>query len=181
MAEGSKSAQAMADRKGKVLDSIDYEILGCLLKDCRMTFKQLAKMVGADERKVARRVERLVRLGVIKGFRTEVDWSKLGYGMSAIIGTRTAVDEKVRRELFRFFAKHPRIVQVESTVGSYEYVFRTISKDLKDLRDNVCTPLEPLTAGLSTSIVSSTIKEEDYSSLLRLAAADASGGMRRSK
>jgi len=126
-------------------------------------------MVSADERKVARRVGRLVRLGIIRGFRAEVDWSKLGYGMSAFIGTRTAVDEKVRRELFRFFEEHPRIVQVESTVGSYEYVFRTMSKDLKDLRDNVCTPLEPLTAGLSTSIVSGTIKEEDYSSLLQLA------------
>jgi len=133
-------------------------------------------MVGADERKVARRVDRLVRLGVIKGFKAEVDWTKLGLGMTAYIGTRTAVDETVRRKLFSFLKSNPRVVSVDATVGAYEYVFKAVSVDLQDLRNSICTPLEPLTAGLITSIVSGAVKEEDHAPLLKLVAANASDG-----
>ncbi|MEM2339646.1 MAG: hypothetical protein QXW83_05550, partial [Nitrososphaerales archaeon] len=63
----------------------------------------------------------------------------------------------------------PRIVHVNSTVGAYEYVLKAMCIDLQDFRERVATPLEPLTAGLSTSVVSGSIKSLNYKPLLRIA------------
>ena len=166
---------------GDRLDEVDYRILEALLADGRITFKQLATLTECEERKVSRRVARMVKSGLIRGFKADIDWAKLGLGMTAFVGTRTAVDETVRKKLFSFLNSNPRVVSVDATVGANEYVFKAISLDLQDLRNNICTPLEPLTAGLSTSIVSGPLKKEDDVPLLRLAAAIASGGKSRSK
>jgi hypothetical protein len=98
----------------------------------------------------------------------DIDYSKFGLNTFAYIGTRTTVDPTVREQLFNFFRTQPRILRAEATIGSYEYVFLAIDKDLPSLRENVNTPLEPLTAGLSTSIVSKTIKPLDNKLPLRL-------------
>jgi len=152
------------------MDEIDLRILEALVDDGRITFKELAKKFGIDERMVSRRVERLVKEGVISRFTVDIDWSKLGFEMQAYVSTRTAVGEDLKNRLFEFFDTDPRIIRVDSTVGAYEYVLYAICRDLQDFRSKIGTPLEPLTAGLSTSIVSHHIKPLDYKPLLRMAA-----------
>jgi Lrp/AsnC family leucine-responsive transcriptional regulator len=151
------------------LDTLDFKILEALLDEGRIKFKDLAKTVNIDERMISRRVDRLVKGGVIRKFTCEIDWSRLGFGMQAYVCTRTGVGEDLIKRLFEFFDSHPRIVRVDSTVGAYEYVFYTICRDLQDFRSRIGTPLEPLTAGLSTSIISHHIKPLDYKPLLKVA------------
>ena len=150
-----------------MLDKLDFRILEALMDVSRIKFKHLAKEIHSDERKISRRVDRLIKMGIIKKFTVEIDWSKLGLNTEAYVGTRTAVDADVRKKLFNFFETEPRIIRVDSTVGAQEYLFHTISTDLHDFRDKVGTPLEPLTAGLSTSIISKNIKPTNYTPLLR--------------
>jgi Lrp/AsnC family leucine-responsive transcriptional regulator len=152
------------------LNPLDFKILEVLLDAGRIKFKDLAKAVDIDERMISRRVDRLVKDGVIRKFTLEIDWSRLGFGMQAYVCTRTAVGEDLRKRLFEFFHSHPRIISVDSTVGAYEYILYTICRDLQDFRSRVGTPLEPLTAGLSTSIISDQIKPLDYKPLLKIAA-----------
>lgn len=151
------------------LDPLDLRILEALLDEGRIKFKDLAKALNIDERMVSRRVDRLVKEGVIRKFTLEIDWSRLGFGMQAYVCTRTAVGEDLREKLFNFFNSHPRVVSVDSTVGSYEYILNTVCRDLQDFRLRIGTPLEPLTAGLSTSIISHQIKPLDYKPLLKVA------------
>ena len=139
------------------LDQLDLRILEILFDDARIPFRKLAKLVGSDQKTVARRVARLCENGIIKRFTLEVDYSKLGLNAMAYIGTRTTLDATVRSRLFKFFESQPRVLRVEATIGANEYVFLAIDKDIISLRENVNTPLEPLTAGLSTSVVSKTI------------------------
>jgi Lrp/AsnC family leucine-responsive transcriptional regulator len=152
------------------LDSLDIKILETLLDEGRIKFKDLAKVLRIDERMVSRRVDRLVKGGIIRKFTLEIDWSKLGFGMQAYVCTRTAVGEVLRKQLFEFFNSHPRIVRADSTVGAYEYILYSIFRDLQDFRSRIGTPLEPLTAGISTSIISHPIKQLDYKPLLKVAA-----------
>jgi len=159
-------------RKGIVedgLDDLDFEILEALVRNGRAKFKEMAKALHVDERKVSRRVDRLIRIGVIKGFTAEIDWSKLGLDTMAYICTRTAVAPDVKDRLLGFFEREPRVLCADSTIGAYEYVIQAVSADLRDLRENVGSPLEPLTAGLSTSIISKSIKPIDPIPLLRMA------------
>ncbi|MEM1525091.1 MAG: Lrp/AsnC family transcriptional regulator [Nitrososphaerales archaeon] len=152
-----------------MLDDLDFKILEALIDDGRIKFKHLAKALHTDERKISRRINKLVKMGIIKKFTIEIDWKKLGLNMVAYVCTRTTVDEVVRKKLFDFFNEEPRIVHVNSTVGAYEYVLKAMCIDLQDFRERVATPLEPLTAGLSTSVVSGSIKSLNYKPLLRIA------------
>ena len=70
---------------------LDLAILGHLLSDGRIAFKELAKATGSDQRTVASRFQRLLKAGVIKSTTIEVDWSKVGL-------TATASSEVERRQ-----------------------------------------------------------------------------------
>jgi len=150
------------------LDELDLKILRVLTLDGRATFKRIAEKVGSDEKTTARRVAKLVKSGVILRFVAEIDWSKLGVTCVAHIGTRTSADASFRRSLFETLGKQPRVVWAYATVGADEYVLLAMDKDVASLRENVIDPLEPLTAGVSSSIVSKTIKQASYSQLIEL-------------
>jgi DNA-binding Lrp family transcriptional regulator len=152
------------------LDELDFKILEALLDDGRVKFKDLARALNTDERMVSSRLDRLIENNVIRKFTIDVDWSIFGFNVEAYVGTRTGIGENLRKDLFDFFKSHPRIVSVFSTVGAYEYILHALGRDLQDFRSEVCNPLEPLTAGLSTSIISEQVKPTNYKPLLRLIA-----------
>ncbi len=154
----------------KKFDDLDFKILELLLDDSSSTLISLANSLNVDKRSISRRISRLKEEGVIRKFTIDIDWTKLGMTMDAYVGTRTSVGEELRSKMFEFFNKHPRIVSVASTIGAHEYVFRVICRDTHDFRTRIGTPLEPLTAGLSSSVVSEYVKPPDYKPLLRLIA-----------
>lgn len=150
------------------VDDLDLKLLELLLDDSRATCKCLASKLDADERTIQKRLKKLVELGVVRKFTIDVDWSKLGFNLQGYVGTRTAVGSGARKSLFEFFDSQPRIPYVDSTVGAYEYVFYTICSNVQEFRARISSPLEPLTAGLFTSIVSHHFKPIDYKPLLRM-------------
>jgi len=98
----------------------------------------------------------------------EIDWIGLGTRTVAYVGCRTSAGVGQREELYSFVNRQPRIVESFSTVGQNEYLLKTITSDVHALREEILTPLEPLTSDLATSIISSQIKRPDYSSALSM-------------
>lgn len=154
----------------KKMDAEDFKILEYLLDNGRIKQKDLAELVNLDERMVSRRIERLQKEGIIKRFTIDIDWSKLGYDMHAYVTTNTAIGNDMRNDLYSFFNTNHRIIRADSTVGASEYVLFTICKDIHDFRTKISIPLEPLTAGISTSIISSNIKQRNCKALLKIIA-----------
>jgi Lrp/AsnC family transcriptional regulator len=149
------------------MDALDSRILRCLLNDVRLPFRAIAEVVRVDERTVARRVEMMKMGGIFREI-ADVDWIGLGRGTVAYVGCKTSAGDDQRAKLYSFITKQPRIVESYSTVGQSEYLMKIVSKDLHELREEVLTPMEPLTSDLATSIISSQIKRPDYSSALSL-------------
>jgi len=147
-------------------DSLDIMILKELLSDGRMTFKKLAVKTRTDQRTIANRFERMVRLGVIRRATLDIDWSKLGLTASAFMGSTTPLGEQDTKRFYDFIRREPRILESYATIGSHEYFLRVLDVDIASLRAGVCAPLEPLTADLTTSIVTNPIKPADYVGLL---------------
>jgi DNA-binding Lrp family transcriptional regulator len=174
-AKSTLSGRALDQPK---LDALDLDILEVLLENSRIPLRKLAKAVGIEEKTVARRVSRLVEKGVVTRFTVEVDYGWLGLNAVAYVGTRTKVDASIREhltpygsiqeKLSEFFKTQPRILTAQSTIGANEYMFLATDKDVLSLRENVNAPLEPLTSGLSTSIISKTIKSPDHKLLMKL-------------
>ncbi len=55
------------------IDDIDLKIIQALMKNARADFKDIAKAVGVSDRTVARRIERLEKNKVIRGYHVDLD------------------------------------------------------------------------------------------------------------
>ena len=79
------------------IDQIDSDILIILRDDARIPYQTLGDRVHLSANAAADRVRRLMRRGVIRRFTIEVDQSRLGRDLEAVIDVRAADLEKFRR------------------------------------------------------------------------------------
>jgi DNA-binding Lrp family transcriptional regulator len=67
------------------MDQIDQRIVALMRGDARRSFKDIGKRVSLSAPAVKRRVDRLEREGVIKGYTTTVDHSAFGWHAHAFV------------------------------------------------------------------------------------------------
>lgn len=79
------------------IDQIDSDILIILRDDARIPYQTLGDRVHLSANAAADRVRRLMRRGFIRRFTIEVDQSRLGRDLEAVIDVRAADLEKFRR------------------------------------------------------------------------------------
>ncbi len=72
------------------LDAQDRQIISELAQNGRMTFAELGRRVSLSAPAVTERVRRLEQLGVITGYRAEIDPRSLGYALTAIVRVKPA-------------------------------------------------------------------------------------------
>src|SRR5256714_10320098 len=70
------------------LDDLDRGILALLLRDARTPVSQIADQIGLSRPAVAERMEKLERLGVIRGTTAVVDPAILGREVTALLAAR---------------------------------------------------------------------------------------------
>jgi Lrp/AsnC family transcriptional regulator len=145
---------------------LDLSILECLATDANMQFKKIAESLNIDQRTIAKRVNRMKESGVIK-HKVEIDWSRLGLGISAYIGSETGLGQGDVVKLYDFIRKEPRVIAAYETIGDEEYFLQVVEENIQSLRSEVLRPLEPLTADLTSSIISSKIKTANDVELIR--------------
>ena len=75
----------MASKSERALDSIDWQILRELQADARLSYNELARRIGLSSPAVAERVRRMEDAGVIAGYHANVDPSKVGLPVMALI------------------------------------------------------------------------------------------------
>jgi DNA-binding Lrp family transcriptional regulator len=118
------------------LDRIDFDILGLLQKNARMTNKDLANVVGVAPSTCLERVRKLIGAGVIRGFHADVDPTALGVALQAIIAVRL---RQHLRNMVDSFHDHlislPEVRGVFHITGSDDYLVHVAVKDSNHLRD----------------------------------------------
>ncbi|MBA8793087.1 DNA-binding Lrp family transcriptional regulator [Friedmanniella endophytica] len=67
------------------IDDIDRKIIASLVEDGRRSLAALGDTVGLSVAATKRRVDRLVRDGVIRGFTADVDHAALGWSIEAFV------------------------------------------------------------------------------------------------
>jgi len=149
-----------------VSDELDLMILEYMAKDASIQFKKLAEILKVDQRTIAKRVSNMKEKDVFK-HKIELDWSRLGIGISAYVGAETGLGEEDVKKMLDYLRKEPRVAEAYSTIGDQEYFFKVMETDLQSLREEVMTRFEPITSKLTSSIISSQIKRQDDVALLR--------------
>ena len=149
-----------------VPDELDLMILEYMAKDASIQFKKLAEILKVDQRTIAKRVSIMKEKGVFI-HKIDLDWSRLGIGISAYVGAETGLGEEDVKKMHEYIRKEPRVIEAYSTIGDQEYFFKVMETDLQSLREEVMTRFEPITSKLTSSIISSQIKRQDDVALLR--------------
>ncbi len=71
------------------MDAIDRAIVSLLHLDGHMTQEQIAGCVNLSRPAVHERIKRLEERGIIKGYQARVDWSEVGFPVTAFIWVST--------------------------------------------------------------------------------------------
>jgi Lrp/AsnC family transcriptional regulator for asnA, asnC and gidA len=156
-----------------IFDKKDLKLIAELAENARKKFTYLAKELNISNVAVRKRLEKLEKRGVIKGYRLVVDPSALGYGAIAIVGLNVSPDKilKVTREVMR----RDDIVFAAVTSGDHDVMIELWAKNTGELLKK----LEELSKidgveKIYPAIINEVIKE--YSSIPRELAKKARDG-----
>jgi len=142
------------------LDDMDFKIIEMLKNDGRASYKELAEKLGVGVATVYKRVKRLEKLGVIKGYTAIIDETKLGKTITGYIGLeiRPADTNKVLEELL----KMEEVVEVATVTGAFDILVKVRVKSLDELWNfiYVKTPRIKEILKTTTMIAIDVIKED---------------------
>jgi Lrp/AsnC family leucine-responsive transcriptional regulator len=134
-------------------DACDDRILVELQRDARITMAELGRRVHLSQPAVTERVRKLESSGVIKGYRAELDLTRLGYGIRAII--RVARAEYAR--VVKLIEQTPEVINAYNVTGEDSWVLEIAVIDVRHL--DVVVSKFCLLSTTSTSIVLNAPRE----------------------
>ncbi|MCI2414387.1 MAG: Lrp/AsnC family transcriptional regulator [Candidatus Aramenus sp.] len=141
------------------LDAIDRRLLIELLRDARTSLRRLSEEMNVSPATLHNRLTRLVQEGLIKGFTALVDYTKLGYSLSAVIMAK--IDGKHLVEFEKEIANTENVVAVYDVVGEYDVVIIAKFRSVEDLDSFLKQLLKnPKVERTYTSIVLNVVKED---------------------
>jgi Lrp/AsnC family transcriptional regulator for asnA, asnC and gidA len=116
------------------IDSFDLQILSELLQNAKTPYTEVAEKVNVSGGTIHVRMKKLERLGIVQGASLNIDFSKLGYDITAFLGIyleKSSLYEEVLKEL----SKIPEILNLHYTTGAYGIFARLLCRDTKHLRN----------------------------------------------
>ena len=114
------------------MDPVDHRIVELLRQDGRAPYTELAPAVGLSVSATKRRVDRLIRDQVIRGFVAVVDPQVLGWNTHAVVQlftNGTVPFPRMRDDL----AALPEIVEAFTVSGAADAMLRVVAEDVVHL------------------------------------------------
>jgi len=114
-----------------MVDELDLRILSLLQKNSRLSYREIARELKVAVGTVYNRVKRMEEEGIIKGFSPVLDYEKLGFGLTAVIGIK-AQGRKII-EIEREIAKKNQVIIVYDITGEFDIVVVAKFRDRADM------------------------------------------------
>jgi Lrp/AsnC family transcriptional regulator, leucine-responsive regulatory protein len=138
------------------LDEIDLRLIRELEERARTSYSELGRRVGLTPPAVADRVRRLEESGVIRGYRADVDLSRIGFPITAFVRMRAAGDLQCQ-ELGARMVGIPEVIECHRVTGEDSYIARVAVRSvdhLEELLDRMMPHAETITSVVLSSVVS---------------------------
>jgi Lrp/AsnC family transcriptional regulator, leucine-responsive regulatory protein len=135
------------------LDDIDWHILKELQENARLSFAELGRIVSLSRPAVAERMKRLEEMGVIAGYRAEINLSRLGYGITAFVRISAQGDQM--EPLMAAIKTTQEILECHRGTGTDSFILKVAVSSLWHL-ENVLDKFMRF-GQVSTSIVLSSV------------------------
>jgi Lrp/AsnC family transcriptional regulator, leucine-responsive regulatory protein len=134
------------------IDAVNRRLLLELQADARLSLAELGRRVGLSAPAVGERLQRLQEVGVVRGYRAELDPAALGFPLGVIVRVRPAAGELHKvAELAR---QTPEVVECHRITGEDCFVMKLHLRDVEHMEEVIDRFL--LYGQTTTSIVQSS-------------------------
>ncbi|NJE60983.1 Lrp/AsnC family transcriptional regulator [Thermococcus sp. 21S7] len=147
----------MADK----INGIDVRILKLLAKNARLTYKELAEILGTTRQRISRRMDRLERNGIIKKYTVIPNYDALGY-VHVVLGITVKPSIDID-DIIPALVEDDNIKIIERALGSHSLIIHIVGpKDMKELEKiiNEVSKKIPGIDKLDITFVTETVKFE---------------------
>ena len=144
------------DVRQRDLDDVDRRILLTLHADARISNSALADAVGIAPSTCHGRLRRLQKLGVIRGFYTDIDPAAVGLPLQAMISVTLQSNARGKiRSFIQQIRRKPQVMDVYFLAGADDFILHVAARDTEDLRSFVVENLnaDADVAGTQTSLI----------------------------
>ncbi|HEU4946704.1 MAG TPA: Lrp/AsnC family transcriptional regulator [Kribbella sp.] len=117
------------------LDATDWAILVELQEDGRLPLTELGRRVNLSASAATERLRRLESSGIISGYRADVDLTKLGYDVLAVV--RLKYPGSKHEPLHRLLEKRSEILECLRTTGDDCYTLKVAAGSMAHLEQLV--------------------------------------------
>ncbi|MCG8469294.1 MAG: Lrp/AsnC family transcriptional regulator [Gemmatimonadetes bacterium] len=138
--------------------NLDARLIRALQRDARRSLRSLAEELDVSPSTVGHRLTDLVERGVVRGFKPDLDYAKLGLGLVAITKIKArgdalpAIVDELRQD--------PRLTHVYEITGDFDILVIGRFRDEAEMNGEIKRMLSLSgIEGTNTSIVLSTAKE----------------------
>jgi len=114
-----------------LVDALDVKILNLLIVNARCSAREIGVRLGVSTSTVISRMEALKKAGVLKGFAAEIDYEKLGYGLTVI--TEILVSKGKLLELEEEIAKIHGVCAVYDVTGETDAIVISKCRNREEL------------------------------------------------
>ena len=114
------------------IDTIDRKIIGILIKNARIPFKDVAAECNVSRAAIHQRVQHLVEDGVITGSRFDINPKSLGYSTCTYVGI-TLEKGSMYKDVVEELLKIPEVVECHFTTGPYAMMVKLYARDNEQL------------------------------------------------
>ncbi len=120
--------------KNYEIDIVDLSILNILTRDAKKAYTEVARKVHVSGGTVHVRMNKIEEAGLVKGSTLILDYSKLGYGLTAFLGIYLS-KSSLYDEVFIKLKDIKEIVSLHYTTGNYSMFMKLLCKDTGHLKD----------------------------------------------
>ena len=122
---------------------IDLKILSILMHDAKKTYAEIGKELFISGGTVHVRIKKLLEADVILKSQLKVDYTKLGYDITAFLGIYLE-KSKFHEEVSWKLGEIPEILEMHYTTGLYNLFAKIICRDTEHLKSIIADKIQQI-------------------------------------
>lgn len=158
---GTRTA-AVAAAGARPIDELDLRILRALTANARATNVEIARQIGLSEAPCSRRIRRMEKEGVIRGYGVKLDPASIGVGITAFITLTLDVVSAQSADRFADLVREsPHVIACYIVSGSAYALLHVAAPDIRAYSEFVLDRLRtiPGVKDLNSNFVMRIVKE----------------------
>lgn len=140
------------------LDNTNLRLLELLQQDAKMTFSELARTLNRAESTIRERIMMMEQRGVIRGYRTVVDYAKVGFPVRALV--ELECDMQTLPALTQKLKAIPNVARAAVMTGANPVSIEVFAEDLPKLEQLIQRHFSNSGVKTSVRLVLQTLVED---------------------